>query len=152
MNKETIPLVSSCTCRWPRRAARQASCCLSSNRLPRSPFPSCPCSECHYTFLLCATSRGPAKPQGVRRSLKTRSHMHLSRSRCPTHPHLLSALMPSGSSAVGGSITFWRSFTPAPLGVHNIVPGPGSCYSPAYHRLQHVPGKPSFFPSVNVLH
>lgn len=38
-NKDTIPLVSSCTCRWPRRAARQASCCLSSNRLPWSPIP-----------------------------------------------------------------------------------------------------------------
>lgn len=112
---------------------------------PDPPFPSLrrPCSECHYTPFLCATKRGPAKPQGVHCTLKTCCHMHLS-TIPPSHPHLLSALLPSGSSAVGGSITFWRSSTPAPLGAHNIVPGLGSCYSSAYHRLQHVPGKPSY--------
>lgn len=56
-NEDTIPLVSSCTCRWPRRAATQASCCFSSNRLPCSPLP----------FPLSATTLRLA---GVLRSLK----------------------------------------------------------------------------------
>lgn len=148
--------MSSCTCRWPRRAARHKHPAVCLPAASPAPSPSRLCSECHYTLFLCATSRGPAKPQGVHCSLKTCSYTHLSTSCCPSHPHLLSALLPSGSSAVCGSITFWRSSTPAPLGPHNIVPGPGSCYSPTYHRLQHVPGKPSLslflFPSVCVLH
>jgi len=57
--------------------------------------------------------------------------------------HLLFALLPSDSSVIGRYITFWSSSTPAPQGANNIVLGLGSCYSPAYHRLQHVSGKPA---------
>ena len=99
-NKDIIPLVSSCTRRWPRRAARQASCCFSSNRLPAPSFLSLPFLSLSATTLSLSVllAGGPAKPQGLPCSLKACSHTHLSTSCCPSCPHLPSALLPSGCS------------------------------------------------------
>lgn len=132
-NKDTIPLVSSCTCRWPRRAARQASCCFSSN------FPLSLAVPALSATTLC-TSRGPAKPQGVN-SLKACSHTHLSTSLLPASVFCSSAKWLLCCRWIHYILEIFHPGSPGSL-QHCSVPG--SCYSPAYHRLQHVPGKPSF--------
>lgn len=134
-DNDTVPLVSSCTCRGGLEELRDKHPAVSRpTAYSTPPFLSHPRSEYRYTF--------SAPLAWALWSLKTctaLTHIFL----CPSCPHLLSALPSSSSSVIDGSITFWRSSTTAPLGAHNAVPGPGSCYSPAYHRLQHVPGKPS---------
>lgn len=149
-NKDTIPLVSSCTCRWPRRAAKQASCCFSSNRLPCSPlpFPSLLWVPLHSCFLCdqpgsCKASRRAPISEGM--LLQASFHVPLS-------------LLTTSAFCSAAKWLLCRRW------IHYILeifhPGsPGSpqhcsCYSPAYHRLQHVPGKPSLslLPSVCVLH
>lgn len=134
-DNDTVPLVSSCTCRGGLEELRDKHPAVSRpTAYSTPPFLSHPRSEYRYTF--------SAPLAWALWSLKTctaLTHIFLR----PSCPHLLSALPSSSSSVIDGSITFWRSSTTAPLGAHNAVPGPGSCYSPAYHRLQHVPGKPS---------
>lgn len=139
-DNDTVPLVSSCTCRGGLEELRDKHPAVSRpTAYSTPPFLSLPRSEYRYTFSApLAWALWSLKTcTALWRNALTRIFLR------PSCPHLLSALPPSSSSVIDGSITFWRSSTAAPLGAHNAVPGPGSCYSPAYHRLQHVPGKPS---------
>lgn len=120
-DNDTVPLVSSCTCRGGLEELRDKHPAVSRpTAYSTPPFLSHPRSEYRYTF--------SAPLAWALWSLKTctaLTHIFLR----PSCPHLLSALPSSSSSVIDGSITFWRSSTTAPLGAHNAVPGPGSCYS-----------------------
>lgn len=139
-NKDTIPLVSSCTCRWPRRAAKQASCCFSSNRLPCPPlpFPSLLWVPLHSGSLCdqpgsCKASRRALISKGM----LLQASFHVPLSLPPTSAFCSAAKWLLCHRRIHYNLDIFHPGSPG-------SPQHCSCYSPAYHRPQHVPGKPSF--------